>query len=208
MKVNFAIGIPTINQWVKLKETLLAYRLDFPETEIFIVDNGRQISTLSLVGQLSKNEEPKGVAASWNQLCQMIWKKHTHALILNDDVYLGARQNEIQRLIENHAEDDFIVSQHGFCSFILPHATKHKIGMFDESFKGAYFEDNDYERRLKLAKLQITRCQLLNPVWMETSASIKADPSLNVNFQNNSAYYEQKWGGARGGETFLTPFNQ
>ena len=38
----FAIGIPTINQGDYLQSTLQLYQDDFPDTQIYILDNGLQ----------------------------------------------------------------------------------------------------------------------------------------------------------------------
>lgn len=207
--MNFAIGIPTINQWPLLKGTIEKYLIQFPSTQIFIVDNGKQgIDINEELVFVIESTQPKSVAASWNQLSRLIFRQgHTHALILNDDVVLTKKQKEVDQLLSLHDNDDFIVSQTGFCSFMLPKQTFQAIGGFDENFKGAYFEDNDYERRLKLAKMSIARTSFLNPQVIEESASIKKDPSLNKNFQPNSEYYKRKWGGYRGGETFILPFD-
>lgn len=213
--MKFAIGIPTINQAALLLPSINKYLEQFPATEIFIVDNGnQQIGWFfsrpwnHFLVQLRVNQVAKGVAASWNQLSRLIFGAgYTHALILNDDVLLTKRDTEINKVLSLHENDDFIVSQSGFHCFILPKKTFDSIGGFDENFKGAYFEDNDYERRLKMAKMSIARTSFINPQVLEESASIKKDPSLNINFQHNSEYYCKKWGGYRGGETFTIPFN-
>jgi GT2 family glycosyltransferase len=208
---KFAIGIPTINQWAAyLKSTVAIYTINFPHTDIFIIDNGRQgIQCRDANVHVSINPVPKSVAASWNQLSRLIFQRgYEYAFILNDDVLIERNEMAIQRLLQLHSNKDFFVGEAGYNSFILPRATFHRIGPFDENFKGAYFEDNDYQRRLLLAQAQVITPPLLTPKELAVSASVKANPSLNSNFKDNAAYYEKKWGGCRGGETFVTPFNQ
>lgn len=215
---TFAIGIPTINQYAdKLKGYLEDYDLNFPNITIYILDNGKQGIDVSQYPNmiLIENDQPAGVAESWNMLCRMIFLKHTHALILNDDVFLGCEQRDvigfILTTIYNNAEANypmysFLASQRDFCVFIIPYNIFEFIGWFDENFKGAYFEDKDYERRLQLAKIEIKRIPELNPKIFHQSSSIGKDKSLNDNFQNNYEYYKKKWGGSVGGETYTSPW--
>lgn len=209
MNQNFAIGIPTINQWELLRPFLLKYLVNFPVTDIYIVDNGNQaIDVTDINLMVIKNKQPASVAASWNQLCKLIFKKCSHALLLNDDIFLNKTDADIYKLLQLYGNDAFVVSQQGFCSFLLPKKTFQQVGGFDENFLGAYFEDRDYERRLKLAAMDITWVKALNPSVYNESSSIKKDPSLNANYQHNATYYFNKWGGNLNGEIFSKPFNK
>ncbi len=212
-KKTFAIGIPTVNRWDLLEPSLIKYLEYFPNTHIYILDNGfqkipdkyrRQTLNLTVI----ENTTRWSVAESWNGLCRMIFLHHNHAIILNDDIYVDFSEQSVFGFLHRFNDPAMYMSQHGFCSFILPDTTWKSIGSFDTNFMGAYFEDNDYQRRIKLAKLEILSHRLLNPVEMIASASIKKDPSLNANFENNAKYYVSKWGGNVGGETFITPFNK
>jgi len=218
MQKTFAIGIPTINRWDLLKPSLEKYLINFPNTEIIILDNGKQDITIKQKNfHFVRTTNPLGVAASWNYLCKCIFnepaftwclKPHDYAIILNDDIFIDFSQMSMHGFLMRNQGNAFYMSEHGFCSFILPKTTWQKIGEFDVNFKGAYFEDKDYERRLKLAGMEIFRHKFLNPVELIESSSIAKDPSLNNNFTANHEYYVKKWGGNVGGETFLTPFNK
>lgn len=212
-KKTFAIGIPTINRWDLLEPSLTKYLEYFPNTHICVMDNGhqdiaykfrRQTPNLTII----ENKEPFSVAQSWNSLCRFIFHRCSYSIILNDDVYIPFSEMTVTGLLYRFPDPALYLSQNGFCSFILPSTTWKNIGSFDTDFKGAYFEDKDYERRLKLAKLDIMRNKLLNPVELIESGSISKDPSLNGNFSANHAYYIEKWGGNVGGETFIKPFNK
>jgi GT2 family glycosyltransferase len=206
---TFAIGIPTINRYDLLRPFLKEYLVNFPLTEIYIIDNGNQgIIEDDITVHLIIPEQPLGVAASWNLLCDKIFKKHKFALILNDDILLNKNDLGIFNFLTLNKGGDFYVSQNGFCSFILPKETFQKIGAFDERFVGAYFEDRDYERRMILAKMKVIRHAFLNPSIFNESSSIKKDEALNKNYKNNWQYYCEKWGGSIGGEKYLTPFNK
>ena len=105
--MSFAIGIPTLNRADLLLPSLIKYVTeDFKDIQIHIIDNGKQ--DLSFLNILSPNvfvyEEKQniGVAASWNKLCKIIFEKHNHALILNDDVYLGYNTDTVNSVINKY----------------------------------------------------------------------------------------------------------
>ena len=212
----FAIGIPTINRADLLQETLEKYSVDFPNTLIYVVDNGQQqfdISKFSSNVRFIFNNPNVGVAASWNQLCDAIFngtpgaEKCFHALILNDDIYLGKKEEEVKRfIVENNVT--LATTTGTWCAFLLNNYIYNKVGPFDNNIFPAYFEDNDYAYRLRLCGYPHTAYEFINPEIYRNSQTIAKDPSLNNNFEKNRNYYIQKWGGEPYKETFLTAFNK
>lgn len=83
------------------------------------------------------------------------------------------------------------------------------IGTWDTIFS-AYFTDNDYYRRMKLAGYELIETGLA-VTHHNGSSTINSDPHLKflngITFPLYRHYYEKKWGGAPGNERFLTPFN-
>ena len=89
--MKFAIGIPTLNRYDLLKPCLMLYERDFPNIDIFVIDNGKQGISCGKV-MVTDMDQNIGVAASWNILCDKIYSTGAdHALILNDDIYLGKK---------------------------------------------------------------------------------------------------------------------
>jgi len=108
---------------------------------------------------------------------------------------------------KNPFNNDFVVSQIGYCAFILPSKTYNKVGRFDEIFYPAYFEDCDYTHRLNLEGCKTAKIPILNPkIYRQSETTIK-DPSL-LNSQKNLELYVQKWGGEPTKETYKTPYNK
>lgn len=200
----FSIGIPTVNQQDMLRDNIIYYRRHYPNTRMFIVNNGTDRISSCITPELPiftiDNETNKGVAASWNQLLSSIFPTNEFALILNDDILLGKDERVITELILSE-NSDFIKSQLGYCSFIISMYCYYSVGNFDESFYPAYFEDNDYEYRMRQNGIKISESDILNPVIFNNSLSIKKDPSLNQNFEINRKRYIDKWGGQPGQET-------
>jgi len=211
MNKTFAIGIPTLNRFDLLHPALMFYKQDFPNTKIYVVDNGsqnikNQIAYMPNVILLEQSEN-LGVAKSWNLLCNEIYKNHENALILNDDIYLGKKEFEIETLLRDY-KSDFYVTLQDWCAFILPKKTFKKVGEFDIKFFPAYFEDNDYHYRMKLLGLKYMQIPFLNPYIYKSSMTIDKEPKLRDLIQNNREYYISKWGGEPMRETFKKPFNR
>jgi GT2 family glycosyltransferase len=210
MENKFAIGIPTYNRLDLLHPALLFYLRDFPTTKIFVVDNGKQgvkdkIKHQNLV--VIENEKNIGVAGSWNMLCDEIYKDHDYAIILNDDIYFGRKDYEVDNLLSNFKKD-FYVTMQDWCVFIIPKKTYKQVGKFDHEFYPAYYEDNDYHYRMKLLGKSFFEIPFLNPFLYQASQTIDKEPSLRKFVEDNKQRFIKKWGGVPTKETFKKPFNQ
>lgn len=79
-----------------------------------------------------------------------------------------------------------------------------KVGYTDVAFYPAYFVDNDYARRMVNAGVK--SCCLASArffhFWSRTLHQSSGGSNSGY-FQNNSMYYQGKWGGAFGEETLL-----
>lgn len=85
----------------------------------------------------------------------------------------------------------------------------HQRVRFDERFRPAYHEDNDYTRRLWLAGFGPRIAGLPLPYWHLGSATINRTPEVAAAFASKFAAcqqrYIEKWGGLPHQETKLTP---
>lgn len=234
-KNSFAICIPTLNRIDYLIPALLYYSIDFTTTEIYIYDNGKQriaekmhdfvnirsnrntypsglLENLIVMGGKGENI---GVSKAWNILLGKVFENHTHALVLNDDIYFGKTEFHINNLINNNAfKSDLTLCESDFdwSAFILPRTTFNTVGAFDENLV-IYFSDNDYYRRVSMPNfgLRVTKVPFLNPTIFRRSMSLlKSNGSNELKdiIELDKAYYIKKWGGDVGIETYLTPFGQ
>ena len=209
-KISFAIGIPTINRWDLLKHNLRFYKRDFPGVHIQVIDNGKQGIDEAYMPNCNVfcADENLGVATSWNLLIQKIFDLgHSHAIILNDDIYWGKNKLDVLELL-NHHKDGFFLSEESFSVFIISKATWEKVGLFDQRFYPAYFEDMDYLYRMRIAGIKIYKSIQLNPQILRQSSSVSKDASLLRNKGQNELYYMKKWGGKVGYEKFSEPFDK
>lgn len=99
-----------------------------------------------------------------------------------------------------------------FSAFMFSRECWNVVGEFDEVFFPAYFEDNDYHYRMKLAGV----ASIVYPPAMfyhfgsrtQNEALGNGQPLVpSPLFENARAFYVKKWGGAPGDEKYETPYN-
>jgi GT2 family glycosyltransferase len=185
------------------------YSSNIRETEIIILDNGKQgIASAVPSIKVFESNYNKGVAGSWNWLInKAIAEGHTHFLVLNDDIILKRYVSEIQQIIDRYDEMTFHRPRpfYNWSAFILNKTIWDKVGQFDESFVKCFFEDNDYEYRMKLAGVNINYEDGLNAQVYRNSQTIERQPLLGGYIENRE-YYIRKWGGVPNEEVYKTPF--
>lgn len=183
-------------------------------------------------------EKNVGCARSWNMGIQMAFENLNceNCLILNNDILL--KKNTIPMMIADlkrdgvalisginisgkcSTEEEFFGLPEGeggaysedpdFSCFGINKKSYLDVGLFDPQIYPAYFEDNDYHRRIMLVglKAQKNKC---NSYWHYGSRCLKGDPLvtdwLQYCFLLNQNYYHKKWGGFPGEETYTIPFN-
>jgi GT2 family glycosyltransferase len=208
---KIGIGIPTLNRYNDLlNPNLLLYCRDFylPHggTDFYILDNGKQDIRFEYC-KLLNFENNIGVGASWNVLCDNIFKDSDYALILNDDIYLGKKLMQIEQLISK-AGDKLIRATPDWCAFIISKEIYNKVGKFDECFYPAYYEDKSYEYRMKLKNVGVYKTPDLNPYVYANSKSLEKDLSILESSKKNKRLYIEMWGVEPEREKFKTPYNK
>lgn len=215
---KFGIGIPTLNRADLLIPALQSYVTDFPATPIYVIDNGNQKELNSFFGfEILQSKSPnlyiltmdknKGVAGSWNIICKKIFEENDFAIILNDDIYWGKREPEVNQFIDKYGKYPLLSNPIDWCNFIIPKSTFDVIGAFDETFYPAYCEDNDYVYRMKLKGMTPYKSPFLLPVVHRASQTLEKDHSISGAYIKNKKRYIQKWGGEPDFEVYKTPFN-
>ncbi|WCR24893.1 hypothetical protein L3476_16040 [Paenibacillus thiaminolyticus] len=75
-----------------------------------------------------------------------------------------------------------------------------------------YFSDQDWYRRVLLSGYEIAHTGLGVTHHNDGASTVKSDPYLTllhqVTFPLYYSYYQRKWGGPLGQETYILPFNQ
>lgn len=211
--IKIFMGIPTINRADLLNEALADLSKVMPDLyKLVIVDNGNQ--SIKIPDNLKEKTEiynpgkNLGVAASWNYILNEGFKNPeiTHVQLTNDDIIPGHSLEQINSIFGPHS-DNYLVLGSAFSNFFISRECFNVVGLFDEKFYPAYFEDNDYGRRCGLINKGRVAIKL-TPKKSQKSSSIRKDPKLNRNFSKNRNYYIKKWGGPPNKEKYNMPFNK
>lgn len=222
--MKLLIAIPTLNgaeRVHRLLEDIQASVLPrvIDRVDVLVIDNGRCLGSRTTPSGL-EIVVPRynlGVAASWNLAMRRARNTEAGLLIANDDIRLGP--HAIEQLVHAimYSAEAFIIAgpaKHVFSCFILD-ATRAlvNVGEFDEQFYPAYWEDNDYEHRLKLAGLDILHVPDLDGFVHHGSAtkrqmSNNALAAFDRQYARSRELYIAKWGGTPPrGELFTRPYD-
>lgn len=209
--IRFAIGIPTVNRWDLLRPSLHLYLNDFPNTRIYVLDNGNQARDVVHDNIVYLTDPRPSVASSWNYLCERIFQHNDYSMILNDDIYSGRNEYEIKNMLfYDRSRPALITAPRDFCVFILPKETYaleiFGIQGFNEKFSRAYYEDADMLRRLKLAGMGVAKWVALEPMIYRDNSSSARDSTIREDAKRNKELYLKMWGGLPGEEKFPTPY--
>lgn len=225
------VGIPVLNRFDLLDQAIAA--LDYQNSELFIVNNNtvdaaaqEQFTTLKQKYNFD-SFSPRfnlGVAASWNRIITTAWSRgYEFVYIGSNDTLLGP--GSLRALVEmEKSPNECLWLLHGFNFWCFRIAAIPVVGLVDENFMPAYFEDNDFHRRVTLAGLETvhmrsTPFEQNGRVVPAVSArhlgsqTIASDPEYAIHNSNtfgnwNAAHYNMKWGGPVGDERFKTPYGE
>ena len=211
---DISICIPTLRRY-DLLELFLKGLLEstVKPDYIYIIDNGGKyninIPELNII--VYRPNENLGVAKSWNWF---IDNTPEIRIIANDDLLFYP--DTIQNMVSNY--EDSVISfpdgLPGYSCFVLPNTVVDKVGYFDDTISPnyAYFEDNDYARRVSLASCGT---KIIPNVRVEhkgsgTKKSFDRNELKihNRKYSEASLRYARKWGGLPGKEKYYTPFGK
>lgn len=212
------LGVPCFRRYDLLQKLLeSAERGTVKPDRYMVIDNGSQLRQQIAGGSIALPANTEihnfnkniGVSTAWNKIFR---SSPDWVVISNDDVEFAPDMLEkLVRAAETSEAEYLFPGSAGsmFCVFLLKQSGYTKIGPFDENFYPAYFEDNDYHRRMKL--LNIHELQVPDAGYLHVgSAYLKSlSPSEmqqhHSNFRRNQNYYVHKWGGPPGHESLTQP---
>ena len=230
------ICVPTLNRGhdrlQALLETALRDGNEMMPSRIVVLDNGNQFPDAKdisdfddgdpeLLAILSAPEQVivvtaklnMGVAGSWNFFLNNVPMEHGFMLISNDDVTFHKETLRMYYEEMQKPDVDFLLGEQGvWALFGISEKLFKVVGEFDENFYPAYFEDNDFHYRMKLAGYDITKVDSI-PVGHQNSSTLAAYSQAQTeqhhqNFRKNRSHFNDKWGGLPTQEKYTTPFNK
>ena len=124
-----------------------------------------------------------GVAASWN-LAIRLAHREPWVLICSDDMRWP--EGALRGFGEQASEDAVVVSSTWphWCAFTIGMRVVQRVGLFDEGYYPAYYEDTDYERRLSRAGV----ARQIGPAVHHDNASTLNTPGSGFAHRNGTSY--------------------
>ena len=213
------LGVPVLNR-EDLAARMVA-SVDHPVEELLVVVNApNKMPALEQVGDAADaNPHIRKVTfslPSFNLGCGGSWNhiiRHRPVgpwwLIVNADIVFGP--GDLAALSDRMSSESgpLLATVFQFGAFGLNCAAVDAVGWFDENLHPMYYEDRDFEYRMKLAGVPYE--QLPSGTTHDTSSTIHSDQRLfernRETFSLNGRYYHDKWGGPPYSERFTVPFN-
>ena len=172
--------------------------INYAVKDLLVIDNGAKTTDWSptwnqWVSKVWHLKFPSnlGVPGSWNLGIKSL-PMSDYWLIANFDIEWGG--DSLKLFAEQSTPDKLLLSNGSpeWCAFTIGSKVVQKVGLFDESFVPAYFEDTDYEGRIKFHNVEIERSFI--PVAHDNSSTIKAGFQKNndLTFLANEQYFSQK----------------
>jgi len=193
------LTVPVLNRYDLLQRMLSS--IDYPVKHLLIIDNGAsmvmedmEVDVPDCVEFTTYLPMPAnlGVAASWNLGIKSFPYDDRWFFASNDVVF---KPGALERLCE--ARTDEITLSKMFPhwhAFSVGYEAVRRLGLFDEAFFPAYFEDNDYNTRANRFGVPIRKLDI--PADHDNSSTLKSDSvfqALNGDtFARNQAYYQAK----------------
>lgn len=154
MSLPVSICIPVLKRYDLLERLLLSLHGSSVEPDaIHIVNNGKNDHALSqalVASQWNVSVRTPiismGVAESWNYFIDRVPENR---IIVNDDVVFGV--DSIAQIVDTEGDIVGCITHNDFSCFLIRDTCVQKVGLFDESISPgyAYFEDCDYEERIR-----------------------------------------------------------
>lgn len=183
--------VPILGGEARLRRMLES--IDCGIDRLIVIDNGARVRDLPQVATeqyVIYSPENLGVAASWNLGIKMT-PSAPWWLIANYDLVWP--EHSLARMAAAARQDALVLSAGTppWCAFALGDKVVESVGLFDEAFYPAYFEDNDYERRVQAAGMPIVRSDVY--VQHANSSTLAEHANRNhVTFPENGTYFGEK----------------
>ena len=173
--------------------------VDMKISQLVIIDNGNNLTDLRFpdsaqnvhIIQLPAN---LGVAGSWNLGVKAL-PHHDRWFFASNDIMLAP--GDLANLANaNNDEVTLTATAPHWQLFAVGEEVIRKVGLFDEGFHPAYFEDNDYERRVQHFGFGIRKLDL--GVQHDNSSTLRSSAQFsarnNQTYADNGDYFRAKIG--------------
>ena len=171
--------------------------INYPVRDLVIIDNGPQFeyepTWNNWIHKVHHIKIPYnlGVASSWNLGIKSLPYADYWLFSGFDNLWGG---ESLQQFHEQSTPEKLILSNGypNWTAFSLGWKVVDQVGLFDESFHPAYFEDNDYEWRCRQQNIEIVNSFI--PVAHYNSSTLNAGfhGKNSVSYESNAIYRQDK----------------
>lgn len=211
----YHLCIPTLGDLDKLNKCLYSvYESSLRPAHVFILNNGKEeiyhsnLPKDNIQVDIFKPEVNYGVAQSWNYF---LHKVEDYIVIANDDIEV--QFNTIRLLVDSANEfPDYLI--HCICEhpqwalFLQRKRSLSVIGEYDSFFYPSYFEDADYNHRMRCAGEEVIHVPNARLKSHDGSKSKTGEWNALPHVNKLRKYYDLKWGGGPWGwEKYRKAFN-
>lgn len=185
------IILPVLNRFDLLEESIRS--IDHPVENLLIIDNSGQYQLpdglyggKSWVLNMPAN---MGVAGSWNLGIKCFPHAPYWVFMSNDNYWMPGGLREMEELSD---PTKLVMSNVAWNAFSLGSDIVKSVGLFDENYHPAYYEDTDYMERLRIAGIQDQIVWSTAPVQqMGAATTAKSDTRFTErNVETNQSNYE------------------
>lgn len=185
--------IPVLNRFDLLERTLAS--IDYPVDEILVIDNSGKLD-LPEQENLTVLNMPNnfGVAGSWNLGIKCFPKAPYWMIGSNDNPWAPG---SIEMMADLATEDNLVWSDKAWDCYTIGSNIIKTVGLFDENYYPAYYEDTDYSERLRRYGLSNAIVHSDAPMnQIGTCTTIASDKDLAIKNtktnQSNREYFHSK----------------
>lgn len=198
------IILPVLNRFDLLEDSIRS--IDYDVENLLIIDNSGQYQPPQDLykGKLWLLNMPAnmGVAGSWNLGIKCFPHAPYWVFMSNDNHWMPGALQEIERLSD---PTKLVMSSVAWSTFSLGSEIVKSIGLFDENYHPAYYEDTDYMERLRIAEMQDSIVWSTIPVkQIGTATTLKSDETfIERNAFTNKNNYDYRLNKINGSHTHI-----
>lgn len=181
--------VPVLNRYDLLQRMLDT--VDHKIAHLVLIDNGDNLTSLrfpELIQNVHYIPLPGnlGIAGSWN-LGIKVLPHHDRWFIASNDIML--LPGDLQQLSEARTDQITLCDKPPFSQiFAIGEEVIREVGLFDESFYPAFFEDTDMQRRARFFGFEVVTLPL--GVHHDRSSALRANQMFNS--QNSRSFEDSK----------------
>jgi GT2 family glycosyltransferase len=187
--------IPVLNRYDLLDNLLES--INYPVDNILIIDNGGSYKTNKdnvIVLNMPTN---LGVAASWNLGIKLFPQAPYWTFMAID---AGLLTDTLEKTTVYSNEDAVVISNYGFSYFSIGRNIIQDVGLFDENYFPAYYEDTDWEKRVRsMGYADKILYPDENIKLLDTTVTVKSNPQYMKRKKetdlSNQHYFNKKFAG-------------